>query len=68
MFALQILRQKVEKARKELLLYHIEHSSSSDSEENDEYLRRQVEEYIESKTAQDFVEEGKIEPLPKFFE
>ncbi|EKX41458.1 hypothetical protein GUITHDRAFT_112429 [Guillardia theta CCMP2712] len=64
----EILRQKVEKARKELLLYHIEHSSSSDSEENDEYLRRQVEEYIESMTAQDFVEEGKIEPLPKFYE
>ena len=48
------------------MLFHVEESDSSgDEKELDDYLKRRVDQYIESKTVKDLVNEGKMEPIPR---
>jgi hypothetical protein len=47
-------------------LFYLEESDSSEDERAlDNYLHKQVDEYIEGKTAKDLVEEGKMDPIPR---
>jgi hypothetical protein len=54
----------VKQARDALVLYNLEESASSEDEkELDDYLQKQITEYIESKTARKLMEEGKLDPM-----
>ena len=58
------LSKHVKQARDALVLYNLEESASSEDEkELDDYLQKQITEYIESKTARKLMEEGKLDPM-----
>eukprot|EP00291_Cryptomonas_curvata_P016763 CAMPEP_0172163920 /NCGR_PEP_ID=MMETSP1050-20130122/7546_1 /TAXON_ID=233186 /ORGANISM="Cryptomonas curvata, Strain CCAP979/52" /LENGTH=373 /DNA_ID=CAMNT_0012834177 /DNA_START=639 /DNA_END=1757 /DNA_ORIENTATION=+ len=60
------LAKQIKQARDAAVLFYLEESDSSEDErELDNYLKRRVDEYIDSKTAKDLVEEGKMEPIPR---
>ena len=62
----QDLAKQIKQARDAAVLFYLEQSDSSEDErELDTYLRKRVDEYIDSKTAKDLVEEGKMEPIPR---
>ena len=62
----QELAKQIEQARDTAVLFHVEESDSSgDEKELDDYLKRRVDQYIESKTVKDLVNEGKMEPIPR---